>query len=81
MEKKRIFGVNIGTCGYAHAYARALVCVCVCKRQRVLVFYQGNLLGWAEAEGSKLKDAARVSFDRDIRLLVGKTPTSYYGLF
>lgn len=34
-----------------------------------------------KAESWKLKDAARVSFNRDIRLLVGKTPTSYYGLF
>lgn len=32
-------------------------------------------------KAEKTSGAARVSFVRDIRLLVGKMPASYYGLF
>lgn len=70
---------------YTYTYAH----VWVCHRQRIfhlstslLSISKRNLFGRAEGWKSwKTSDAARVFIDRDIRLLVGKTPTSYYGLF
>lgn len=52
-------------------------------RQRILHLStsKGTFSAGLKAESWKTSDAARVSIDRDIRLLVGKTPTSYYGLF
>lgn len=60
------------------------IAVYVCEAKRPLSFYlPKNLLlaGLWRLKAEKTSDAARVSFNRDIRLLVGKTPTSYYGLF
>lgn len=63
---------------------RTLIQPCTCARQNVLLPSTSQrtfLAGLWRLKAEKTSDAARVSFDRDIRFLVGKTPTSYYGLF
>ena len=51
-------------------------------RAETSIFSKERLVGSRRRlKAEKTSVAARVSFVRDIRLLVGKMPTFYYGLF